>query len=70
MSQENVETVLSTFRAFQEHDGEALFANYTPGIEWDMRGYSPWADQQPFRAPAAAYGTRVWRSLRDLRMLS
>src|SRR6476620_7298287 len=49
MSQENVETVMSTFRAFQEHDDAALFANYAPGIEWDMRGYSPWTDRELFR---------------------
>jgi ketosteroid isomerase-like protein len=49
MSQENVEIVLNTFRAFQERDDDALFANYATDIEWDLRGYSPWTDQQVFR---------------------
>jgi ketosteroid isomerase-like protein len=49
VSRENVNVVLRTFRAFRERDDEALFANYASDIEWDLRGYSPWADQQLFR---------------------
>jgi ketosteroid isomerase-like protein len=44
MSRENVEVVLNAFRAFRERDDEALFANYAPGIVWDLSGY-PWAEQ-------------------------
>jgi ketosteroid isomerase-like protein len=49
VSRENVNVVLRTFRAFRERDDEALFANYASDIEWDLRGYSPWTDQQLFR---------------------
>jgi ketosteroid isomerase-like protein len=49
VSRENVNVVLRTFRAFRERDDEALFANYASDVEWDLRRYSPWTDQQLFR---------------------
>ena len=49
MSEENVDVVLSTFRAFQARDDETLFANYAPDIEWDLRDYSVWTEQPLFR---------------------
>jgi ketosteroid isomerase-like protein len=49
VSRENVEVVLNTFRAFQERDDEALFANYAPDIVWDLGRYSPWTEQPLFR---------------------
>lgn len=52
MSQENVEAVLNTFRAFQSRDDEALFANYAADVEWDLRGYSPWTDEPLYRGHA------------------
>jgi ketosteroid isomerase-like protein len=49
MSRENVEVMMDTFRAFQERDDEALFANYAADIVWDLGDYSPWTDQPLFR---------------------
>jgi ketosteroid isomerase-like protein len=49
MSQENIEVVLDMFRAFRERDDDAIFRRYAPDIEWDLRGYSPWAEEQLFR---------------------
>jgi len=48
MSGENVEIVMSVFRAFRERDEEKLFAHYAPDIEWDLRGYSIWPDRPLF----------------------
>jgi len=44
----NVEVVQRVFRAFRDRDEQALFANYAPDIEWDLRGYTPWTDQDLF----------------------
>jgi ketosteroid isomerase-like protein len=51
VSQENVDIVLEMFRAFRERDDDAMFSRYTPDIEWDLRGYSPWIEQPLFRGP-------------------
>jgi len=48
MSQANVQAVLNWSRFFGERDDEALFAMYTPDIEWDLTGYSPWIEQRTF----------------------
>src|SRR5438270_1081147 len=57
MSRENVQLVLGTFRAFADRDEQALFAAYSPEVEWDLRRYSPWTDRQLF--PGAPRDSRV-----------
>jgi ketosteroid isomerase-like protein len=46
MSQENVEIVRGVFDAFRRRDNESIFRAYHPNIEWDMRRYSVWVEDQ------------------------
>ena len=38
MSQENVEVVRCAYQAFNDHDLDALLANYTDDVEWRLIG--------------------------------
>lgn len=49
MSEDRIETVLRVFRAFRERDDAAVFACYAEDVEWDLSGYTAWADKQLFR---------------------
>ena len=44
MSQQNVDTVLRVFDAFDRRDEDAMFAAYAPDVEWSLVNYSMWPD--------------------------
>jgi ketosteroid isomerase-like protein len=53
MSAENVAIIKSMYAAFAAGDGAALLAGMSPDIVWNEAENFPYADNNPYRGPAA-----------------